>query len=117
MNNSEMRGSVAKWVNEFCDMFSVQIPNHDQLCNYLANRIEENLVVENDPDVLMVRKDGKLQPARVINEEKGRGVVTVQLLGDRSYMMMTYAELKKMSSGAEVVAALNAAAGITDRPF
>ena len=71
MNNSEMRGSVAKWVNEFCDMFSVQIPNHDQLCNYLANRIEENLVVENDPDVLMVRKDGKLQPARVINEEKG----------------------------------------------
>jgi hypothetical protein len=117
MNNSEMRGSVTKWINEFCDMFSVQIPNQDQLCSYLANRIEENLVIENDPDVLMVRKDNKLQPARVINEDKSRGVVSLQLLSDKSYMMLTYAALKEMSSGAEIVSALNSAAGIDTHPF
>tara|TARA_R110000824_G_scaffold526_11_gene3386 strand:+ start:3834 stop:4130 length:297 start_codon:yes stop_codon:yes gene_type:complete len=84
------------------------VPNRDRLVEYLTSRIEESVFIESDPDVVQVVHKGKKQPARIIEEQRGSGVVRLQLLHDRSFMVLTYDALKAMMPGAELVSALDA---------
>lgn len=110
MTNSELRGSLTKWIGEF-EALAGAIPNKDKLIPYLASRIEDTVFIESDPDVIEIMHNGKKQPARILDEQKGRGIVQLQLLHDRSFMMLTYGELKKIAQGSEIVAALDAVNG------
>jgi hypothetical protein len=84
------------------------IVHKSKLIEYLAGRIEDTVFIERDPDVIMVRKDGKMQPARVTFEDKARGIVSLSLLSDKTSMVLSYTALKEMSPGSEIVAALDA---------
>jgi len=110
MNNSELRGGLTKWIGEF-ELLAGEIPNKDKLIPYLASRIEDTVFIERDKDVIEIVHNGKKQPARILEEQKGRGIVQLQLLHDQSYMMLTYDELKKISSGPQIVSALDAVNG------
>lgn len=110
MKNSELRGSLTKWIGEFESLMG-EIPNRDKLVPFLASRIEDTVFIERDDDVIEIMHNNKRQPARVLEEQKGRGVVQLQLLHDQSYMMLTYDELKKISTGPQIVAALDAVNG------
>lgn len=110
MKNSELRGNLTKWITEFESMMG-PIPNTDKLIPYLASRIEDTVFIEQDDDVIEIKHNGKTQPARVLSEEKGRGMVQLQLLHDQSFMMLTYSELKKIAPGAQIVKALDAVNG------
>jgi hypothetical protein len=118
MTNSELRGNLARWLSDFEMLSEGKIPNSDKLVLFLASRIEDSVFIEKDLDVLAIKKDGKTQYARVLSEDKSRGVISLQLLDDRSYMMITYGELKKMCPGSAIVAALDEANGSAPaRPF
>lgn len=107
MTSSELRGKLTEWIAQYSEISGEAIRT-DALVRFLATHIESTVFIENDPGILMVFKDGKKQPARVLSEDKARRLINLQLLHDKSYLMTTYDELKKMSSGAEIVAALDA---------
>lgn len=106
MTNSQLRGCLTDWISLFESMQG-QIPSKDKLIEYLASRLEDTVFIERDPDVIMIRKDGKTQPARVTHEDEARGIVSLTLLSDKTTMMLTYAALKEMSPGAEIASALD----------
>jgi hypothetical protein len=110
MNNSELRGSLTKWIGEF-EVLVGQIPNKDKLVPYLASRIEDTVFVESDPDVIEIMHNGKKQPARILSEQKSRGIVQLQLLHDHSFMTLAYDGLKKIAKGSDIVRALDAVNG------
>ena len=110
MKNSELRGSLTKWLSEFRHLTAGTF-KVDDLTAFLASRIEDTVFVERDDDVIEIMHKGKKQPARILEEQKGRGIVQLQLLHDQSYMMLTYGELKKISTGAQIVSALDAVNG------
>jgi hypothetical protein len=109
MKNSELRERVGKWLETFEDLTG-SIPNRDKLAKYLVTCIEGEVFIERDEDVITIKKDGKSQYARVISENKASGTVSIELLDDKSQVMLTYAALKKMSPGAEIVSALDSLA-------
>lgn len=110
MKNSELRGSLTKWIGEFESLMG-EISAKDKLVAFLASRIEDTVFIERDDDVIEIMHKGKKQPARILEEQKSRGVVQLQLLHDNSYMMLTYGELKKISEGPQIVSALDAVNG------
>jgi hypothetical protein len=109
MKNSELRERVGKWLETFESLIG-SIPNRDKLAKYLVTCIEGEVFIERDEDVITIKKDGKSQYARVVSENKAGGTVSIELLDDKSQMMLTYAALKTMSPGAEIVSALDSLA-------
>lgn len=107
MNNSDLRKRVPQWLDTF-ENISGEVGNKAKLAKYLISCIEGEVFIEKDEDVITIKKDGKSQYARVIAEDQARGTVSLVLLDDKTQMLLTYAALKAMSTGAEIVSALNA---------
>jgi len=112
MKNSELRERVGKWLINFEDLAG-NIPNRDKLAKYLVTCIEGEVFIERDEDVITIKKDGKSQYARVLSESKAAGTVHLELIDDKTQMVLTYAALKTMSPGAEIVSALDLLASRT----
>ena len=106
MKNSELRQRVPKWLETF-ESISVPIPNRDNLAKYLINCIEGEVFIERDPDVIKIRKDGKSEYARILNEDKARGIVSLELIDSKSQMVLTYAALREMCESGVLVSALD----------
>jgi hypothetical protein len=111
MNNSELSGKLSTWLADFESLREVSIPAKDKLIMYLAGRISDSVFIESDPDVLTLKIDGRTQYARITKEDKVHGVVHMQMLNDLSFMVLTYAALKELCPGAQIVAALDAVNG------
>ena len=107
MNNTELRGSIAKWIAEFESFMGLDVPEGRKLVEFLSTRIEDSVFIENDPDIITIVEDGKRQLARIIKEDHDRGIVTMQKLADKTYMTVSYQALSKIAKGPEIVSALD----------
>lgn len=106
MNSSELRQRVPEWLNTF-EEISGKIQSKDSLAKYLVSRIEAEVFIERDPDVIKIRKDGRSEYARILNEDKARGIVSLELIDSKSQMVLTYAALREMCEGGVLVSALD----------
>ena len=107
MNNTELRGNIAKWIAEFESFMGLDVPEGRKLVEFLSTRIEDSVFIENDRDIITIIEDGKRQLARIIKEDHDRGIVTMQKLADKTYMTVSYQALSKIAKGPEIVSALD----------
>jgi len=105
MKGSELRANLSKWVGEYSSLTETNIP--PGIIPFLANRIEESVFIENDPDVIDIDYNGKTQKARILSEDRAGGCVRLSLISDRSTLVMSYASLRKASSGSQIATALD----------
>ena len=105
MTRSELESKIRTWASEFSEIASESVP--EAFVKYLANRLTETGLGQEDHDVLAVRTPDGIFAARVEWENKEAGVVCVCLIDTGEVLVSRYDALIRNVDRSKLARALD----------
>jgi 3-mercaptopyruvate sulfurtransferase SseA len=105
MTRSDMEAKIRTWASEFTELASESVP--EAFVKYMANRLTEHGISQEDPDIIAIQTpDGRFS-ARVEWENRDAGVVCVKLIDTGETIVSRYSDILKNVDPSQLAKALD----------
>jgi len=105
MTRSDLEAKIRTWMSEFSEIASQDVP--EALAKYLANRLTETGIGQEDPDIIAIKTPDGTFAARVEWENQEGGVVCVKLIDTGELIVSRYEHILKNVNPADLSRALD----------